>query len=291
MQLPGLIGFISVLILACNSDDKSWKINVNKNITAHPGSNITIQCNFSYPQKYKTDNVTVYWKNLKVKDISNCSKNEKDKNAFVYHPNEICVINNYIQKTKLIGDKDKGDCSLQITNIVMGEQKLYVRIHVKEQNYSYTNDYVTISQRGKAAESDKFKPVGTDYMNPTFSPTETTITNEEGHSTDIAKTLYVAIPVAVAAVIILLVAGIFFFQKHKRSHSVTREDSGYYANFSRAISNPPKREACVSTQVKKLPEGKAIDDPVYINVKAPPGHMDQNMDCVDNIYANMDYRN
>ncbi|XP_039475164.1 uncharacterized protein LOC116335460 isoform X2 [Oreochromis aureus] len=284
MQLPGLIGFISVLILACNSKDKEWKINVERTITAQPESTVTIHCNFSYPQEYHTNNVTVLWKMSSVKDQSKC-KEANDKRAFVFHPNNDCVHEEYRNKTKLVGDRNKGNCSLQITNIRHSVQKIYVRIYVEDEKYSFIKDLVSVS----------FSINGTEASNPgtnsyTLLTTEPTITKANENDTSLATILSVAIPVAVLVVIILLVAGIFIFIKYKRSRSVTREDSGYYANFSRALSNPPKREVTCDTQAKKLPEGKAIDDPVYINVKAPTGHMAPNSSSADNIYANVDYR-
>ncbi|CAI5662716.1 uncharacterized protein LOC100707044 isoform X2 [Oreochromis niloticus] len=288
MQLPGLIGFISVLVLACNSKDTEWKINVERTITAQPGSTVTIHCNFSYPQEYHTNNVTVFWKMLSVKDPTKCSNKDKHKWAFVFNTNNDCVLEKYRGKTKLIGDQNKGNCSLQITNITHIEQAIYVRIDVQKDKYSFDKDLVSVSfsMNGTGASDP-----GTDsYMTHDPLPTETTITKANENDTSLATILSVAIPVAVLVVIILLVAGIFIFIKYKRSRSVTREDSGYYANFSRALSNPPKREVTCDTQAKKLPEGKAIDDPVYINVKAPTGHMAPNSSSADNIYANVDYR-
>ncbi|XP_063343433.1 uncharacterized protein LOC134637042 [Pelmatolapia mariae] len=288
MQLPGLIGFISVLILACNSKvaDKEWKINVKRKITAQPGSTVTIQCNFSYPKENDTNNVAVFWKMLSVNDKSNCSKMDKDKKAFVFNPNNDCVLEEYRGKTKLIGDRNKGNCSLQIANIPHSMQDIYVRIDVQKDKYSFIKDSVSFSINGTRA----FKPGTDSYTTQDQSTTETTTTKANENDTSLATILSVAIPVAVLVVIILLVAGIFIFIKYKRSRSVTREDSGYYANFSRALSNPPKREVTCDTQPKKLPEGKAIDDPVYINVKAPTNHMAPNSNCADNIYANVDYR-
>lgn len=125
--------------------DTKWKINVERKITAQPGSTVTIQCNFSYPKEISTNNVTVFWKMLSVDDQSNCSNGDKDRMAFVFNPNNHCVLEKYRGKTKLIGDPNKGNCSLQITDITDIEQAIYVRIDVQKDKYSFIKDPVRVS--------------------------------------------------------------------------------------------------------------------------------------------------
>lgn len=124
--------------------DTKWKINVERKITAQPGSTVTIQCNFSYPKEISTNNVTVFWKTV-TSDQSNCSNGDKDRNAFVFNPNNHCVLEKYRGKTKLIGDPNKGNCSLQITDITDIEQAIYVRIDVQKDKYSFIKDLVRVS--------------------------------------------------------------------------------------------------------------------------------------------------
>lgn len=82
---------------------------------------------------------------LYVADKSNCSNNDKDKRAFVFNPNNDCVLPKYRGKTKLIGDRNKGNCSLQVTGITDFEQAIYVRIDVQKDKYSFTKDPVSVS--------------------------------------------------------------------------------------------------------------------------------------------------
>lgn len=125
--------------------DTEWKIKVERKITAQPGSTVTIQCNFSYPKEMTNNNVTVFWKMSSVDDKSNCSDGETNRKAFVFNPNNDCVLKKYRGKTKLIGDPNKGNCSLQITNITDIEQAIYVRIDVQKDKYSFIKEPVNVS--------------------------------------------------------------------------------------------------------------------------------------------------
>lgn len=129
--------------------DKDWKINVPRNIIAESGRNVTIHCNFSYPQKHHTRDVEVYWKSSVESDKSNCSEGDVDRRAFVFHTNEACVLGKYKQKTILLGNKYQGNCTLRIINIESSDQNLYVRIYVGKEKYSYRKGYVTISLNGQ----------------------------------------------------------------------------------------------------------------------------------------------
>ncbi|XP_028281645.1 uncharacterized protein LOC114448709 [Parambassis ranga] len=277
MQLPGLIVFSLMLVPACNSKGEKWNLTVSRNITAEKGSNITIPCNFTYPSKHHTDNVSVYWKKW---GQSLCSKNDKDTNAFIYHPNELCVVEKYRRRTLLEGDKARGSCSLKILNITSNELDIYVRISVKGDNYSFKGNSVSIFVKGSGYEAVTSNP---DSFS-SFTLEDTTMEVILNTST----TMYLAIFIPLATlVIILLVAGISIIAKRRRSQTLTREESGYYVNFSRASSSPPS-ESCSKKDVN-CPQPKVIDDPVYANVQNPTGQMNQNMDTTDNIYVNVDY--
>ncbi|XP_038568470.1 uncharacterized protein LOC119898330 isoform X2 [Micropterus salmoides] len=185
----------------------------------------------------------------------------------------------------LIGDKDKGNCSLKIMKIMERMQNIYVRVIGKNDNYSFNKNLVSISVIGiESVTLDRdITPVST-----ISSPISTSETTEKRMN---SSQMYLAIFIPVAALLIIIfVTGIVLYIKCKRSQSFTRQESGYYANFSTASSNQVKREPFSKKQDnKKLPEPKAIDEPVYINTEAPPGQMDQRMDHTDNIYANVDY--
>ncbi|XP_023275624.1 uncharacterized protein LOC111665006 isoform X1 [Seriola lalandi dorsalis] len=281
MKLLGLISLISIQATA----GQTWKITVDQYINAELGSNVTILCSFSNPKEYDSDDVKVYWKTFgKTIEI-----NDKDKKAFVYHPNETFMLENYRGRTKLIGDIKKKNCSLQIQEISPNDEPtIYMRLSIKE-NYSFVKNPVNINVPGSGvtqATNDQAVTIlpFTNSLPPStiFSTVSTTLGNSQMY-------MAIFIPVSVLLVIIVI-AGIVGCIKHKRSKSITREESGYYANFSRASSNQAQREAsCKNHENKKLSELKAIDEPVYINTEALTGQMDQSMDHIDNVYANVDY--
>ncbi|XP_022617697.1 uncharacterized protein LOC111234064 isoform X2 [Seriola dumerili] len=276
MKLLGLISLISIPA----SSGQTWNITVQQRINATLDSTVTIPCHFSNPKEYDTDDVKVYWKTFgKTIEI-----NDKDNRAFVYHPNETFMLENYRGRTTLIGDIKKKNCSLQILGFKLDdERKIYMRLSIK-QNYSFINHPVNIygSGPGVTQAANDQAVTSLPFINSLPTSMSTTLGNSQ---------MYVAIfiPVSVLLVIIVI-AGIFGCIKHKRSKSFTREESGYYANFSRASSNQAQSEAsCKNHEKKKLSELKAIDEPVYINTEALTGQMDQSMDHIDNVYANVDY--
>lgn len=283
MKLPGLIGLTLILILASNSKGQNWDINVNTHIKATLGSDVTIPCSFTYPSEHYTKNIQVYWKKPQR---STFDTKDNDKNAFVFHTNDSFVLNKYRGKTQLIGDKANGNCSLKIRNIQDNEPNIYVRIIAQGDQYSFKKKFVSISVPGVQKVSVTPDIANTEL--PTFATT-TTILFTVG-MTEKTSVPYMAIFVPLAALLIIVfVAGIVFCIKHRRSKSFTREESGYYANFRKASSDQANSEASSKKQEKKVAELKAIDEPVYINVEAPPYQMDQSMDHIDNIYANVDY--
>uniref|UniRef100_UPI0037E8C195 uncharacterized protein n=1 Tax=Semicossyphus pulcher TaxID=241346 RepID=UPI0037E8C195 len=255
MKLKGLIEVSLILVLASTSEVKeNWTISVERNITAARGSNVTISCNFTCPPAHCNDNVHVYWKKLKGHLLDAIPNNQ---NEFIYHDNKTYVLEKYKGKTKLV--PDSGNCSLKINNVTENDTDIYVRIISKEK-FSFYNYNISIFVN----DLDK---------------------NKKNSSQSLAF-MYPAILAPLAVLLILFIAGIVFVMKHKRKKPVTREESGYYANFSRASSNNAKSEVSCK-KIDKLPELN-IDDPVYGNVKGP-GQMDQSMDQTNNIYANVGY--
>ncbi|XP_032374268.1 uncharacterized protein LOC116691056 isoform X2 [Etheostoma spectabile] len=283
MKLPDLIDLSFILILVSNSKGKNWTVTVDRRIDATPGSNVTIPCYFTYPVKYHTEDVQVHWK---VKN--NLTGFNEKLNAFVFHPNDTYVLEKYRGKTKLTGDKAKGDCTLKIFKILEYEKNIYVRVLAKD-NYSFKKDLVTIGVSGNKSVS--LKPDFIPIPSPTFETTESDMAVFSTVGTPREASLYMAIFVPVAALLIIIfVIAIVLCLKKRRSQSFTREESGYYENVSRASSNQAKRKtSCTTQDNKKLSELKAIDEPVYINIEAIPGQMDQSMDHTDNTYGNVDY--
>ncbi|XP_054478311.1 uncharacterized protein LOC129110154 [Anoplopoma fimbria] len=283
MKLMDLIDLTLLLILASNAKGESWNISVERQITLTLGSNVSIQCMFTVPDERRTKSVEVYWKK---NERSNFNTFDNDHNAFVFHPNNTYVLEKYRGKTELIGNKSEGNCSLKIFNVMDNVQNIYVRVIAKGDNYSFKAHSVSIDVLGPGVSPGTRQP-DIITIRPTFKTTTMDPTMNTTQGATPLRQMAIAGPV-VAILIIIFVIGIVFAIKHKRSESFTREGSGYYANFSRA--NKLKREApCKEPENNKLSELKAIDEPVYINIEASPGQMDQSTDHTDSIYANVDY--
>lgn len=262
--------FSLVLILlsaGLNSEGLPWSINVTQIYQEPPGSDMVIRCSFTYPEEHHTEDVQVYWKKP---GTSVCSKNDKDKQAFISHTNATCVDDHYRGRTKLIGNQREGNCSLAISNVTRNEKNIYLRVFAKNQNYSFIKNFVSIEIKG----------------NPTVtSILDTMLVMTEEPPND-SKTIYAAIFAPVAA-LVLLVAGILVAVKYKRSQTFTREESGYYANCSRSSPHPAEGKPPGMKVKEALTEQKVIEEPVYINLEAPRTEMQQ--DHVDHVYGNVDY--
>ncbi|XP_051261585.1 uncharacterized protein LOC127366566 isoform X2 [Dicentrarchus labrax] len=279
MKLPGLINLCLILILASLSKGQKWSIDVPRQINATEGSNVTIPCTFTHPYKSNRQNVQVYWKTLSERFQSQTT--DLDKYAFIFHTNETFVIEKYRGKTMLIGDKDKGNCSLKIKDIKFNDPSVYVRIVTNDEKYSFKKILTSINVDGGVPVNSL--PI-TDI---TFNTLEVTTIEMTKMTSTPSTQMYTTIFVPVAALLIIIfVGGIIFCIKHKRSKSFTREDSGYYANFRRTSSNQAKREGSYKKEDKKLPEPQAIDEPVYINMEGgqiPTNQMWDNNFVWDNV--------
>ncbi|KAF6739552.1 Sialic acid-binding Ig-like lectin 5 [Oryzias melastigma] len=261
--------------LASCLQDQGWKLNVSKSITVEKGSNVTIHCLFSYPEKHHTPDVKVYWKTA---GTSVCAKTDNDKAAFVFHPNQTCVLPEFTGRTRLIGNENSGNCSLQILNITK-EQSMYVRIIAKGDQYSFKKERVIISLKG------------TYVLQPTHEPDIiTTALSTQSVAEALTLNTYIAAIIPAALAFVMIITGAAIFMKRKRSsRSVTREESSYYVNFRRALSNSHKRETVCKTSDIKVSEGKDVEDPIYINVQTPADEVVQSSDHKDNIYGNVDH--
>ncbi|XP_061572570.1 uncharacterized protein LOC133428860 [Cololabis saira] len=282
MQLQSVLYLCLIQILVSYSKGNDWRINVTRSFNVTKGSNLTIPCSFSYPSKYQTNDVQVYWK---TRGRSECSKNDNDKNAFVFHPNETCVLPKYKGQTKVIGDKDGGNCSLQIRNITNNEPYIYLRIFVKNQNYSFTKNNVKISVQGAVIQTpDPTRSVVFTSETPTTTPN--IVAGDNGHL-NIYLTIFIPV---LALTLIVFITGIVFYIKRKRSNTLNREESGFYVNFNKASSDPPTRGREESYKTGVLPsEQKTIDEPTYVNVQELTDGMGQHLDYIDDVYVNVDY--
>ncbi|XP_078789098.1 uncharacterized protein LOC101172436 isoform X2 [Oryzias latipes] len=273
-----VITFSLVVTLASCLQDSTWTLNVNRNITVEKGSDVNIRCQFSYPEKHHTQDVKVYWK---TDGTSVCSKTDNDKKAFVFHPNQTCVLPEFRGRTKLIGNETSGDCSLQILNITMGGV-IYVRIIAKGDQYSFKKQKVSISLRG------------TYIIQPTQESGFFTTTGKAVSAMPVseASTLntYITATTLAALAVVMIITGVVICTKHKRSsRTLTREESSYYVNFRRALSKSHKRETVCKKSDLKVFEKKDVDDPIYINVQAPADQLVQSFDHKENVYGNVDF--
>ncbi|XP_028985735.1 sialic acid-binding Ig-like lectin 12 isoform X2 [Betta splendens] len=253
MKLQVLIDLSLMLVLASGSKDQDWNITVPESINATLGSDVTIKCTFDYPKKYSNDSVQVYWK---MKVASNITINDQDKNAFICHTNDSFVLTEYRRRTHLIRDESNKSCSVKILNVRHNISDIYVRIVLTTEKYSFKKHLVSIF-----------------------------VLDE-----DSSPTLYVvaAVPASAVLIIIIIVSGCLCYRKRRRSKSITREESGYYANFSRAPSNPVHSEAtCKTHDNRKHPEPKVIDESVYVNTEAITAQMGQRLDHREVIYENV----
>lgn len=101
-----------------------------------------VPCVFTYPPQFHTDDVQVYWK---IVEKSQFVINDLDKNAFVYHTNDTWVMERYRGKTSVIGNKDKGNCTLMIRDVDHNETSLYLRVVAKDKRYSFRNKSVSVT--------------------------------------------------------------------------------------------------------------------------------------------------
>ncbi|XP_034540682.1 uncharacterized protein LOC117813761 [Notolabrus celidotus] len=266
MQPNGLMEFTLILSLAFCSvglGQNEWTITVNRSISARRGSDVTIHCTFTCPPVQCDNKAQVIWKKRQGKTFDG---KVNDANEFVFHENKTFVLERYREKTELVnkkGNKDK-DCSLRIKNVTDSDGDIYVRLIAEKDQYSYYRDTVSII----VSNGNKTSPEDTANI-----------------PNNLSLLMYTTIFVPVAAlVIIVILVGTLCLIKHKRKQSFTREESGYYANFSRASSNNTKSEVSCKT-IDNLPEPNEVDDPVYVNTRGPLDHMDH----TNNIYGNIDY--
>lgn len=125
---------------------QGWNISVPESVSAEWGSNVIVPCSFTYPTVDKTKDVKVYWKKNYHK--SEVETGDNDINAFVFHTNDSYVLGKYQGKTKLIGNKDEGNCTLEIQDIRESEPSIYVRVIAKNP-YSFNNIPVQIILSGE----------------------------------------------------------------------------------------------------------------------------------------------
>lgn len=128
--------------LVLNTGEK-WDINVTRYIRAKPGSDVIIPCSFT---PNNTKDAKVYWKKNQLSEVKT---DDNEKNAFVFHTNDNFVLEKYRGKTKLIGNKDKGNCTLVIQDIREDEPFIYVRVIAGGDKNSFLRNSVRITLSGE----------------------------------------------------------------------------------------------------------------------------------------------
>ncbi|KAM9723413.1 uncharacterized protein ACNS7B_018833 [Menidia menidia] len=281
MELPNLIVLSLILTLALFSKALDWKIKVEKKHVGKIGEDITIQCTYSYPKDQRTNDFKVYWK---TEGKSDCSKKDKDTNAFVFHPNSSCVVPKYRGKTKLIGKKDNGSCSLLIKDLKEPEPFIYVRVCGLSDSYSFKKQPVSIYLHG--------------YLNISKTADDNVTSTMSTSDVQNNYIVYLTIFVPVLGLLTFLLVGAVVCIKRKRNNTpgVNRpptegaiKESDYYVNFSSASSNLSNNKSKSGKSVDMgVPEQKAIDEAIYINFQGAADQTRQSADPIDNIYANVD---
>ncbi|XP_037309755.1 uncharacterized protein LOC119197492 isoform X2 [Pungitius pungitius] len=256
MKVISLIDFTLILILSSYSKGEGWNIEVSRHINATKGSNMTIQCRFTVPKNECTESVKVFWKSP---EQSTFNTFDKDQNAFIFHPNETFVLEKYRGKTQLVGNKSARNCSLKIVNISENIPNIYLRVIAKRDNYSFVKDFVSISVSG-AIETGRGRGL-LDKIQPT--PISEATTTGPNKKTEQRNLVAISVPV-VAILVLILVVGVVLGMKRKREASGQKQENS------------------------KVSEQKDIEEPVYINFEASPDQMDQSVDHVESIYANVD---
>ncbi|XP_077432951.1 sialoadhesin-like [Vanacampus margaritifer] len=278
-HLHPLIEFAVILILAVHSKGETWGLKVNRSITAVTGKSLTIPCTFSYPPEHHTENPELYWK-LPQKSAFNTY--DRDGNAFIFHPNVSFVVKRYQGKTSMMRGRNNRSCTLKIDKLMDSKLVVYLRLIAKNNNFSFYQQKVTISPPGLNAVLATFNP-GMIFPTPSIPSLPQHIMNR-----NLLQTIYIAIFVPLAAVVILA-AGFVMWKKRAKSQLFLRQGSGYYANFSRASpQQATSKENCNKQNNKKLPDRKVMEEPIYMNMQLAAGQTDTREGDQD-IYENVDY--
>ncbi|KAM8827319.1 uncharacterized protein ACB058_020272 [Synchiropus picturatus] len=267
-----LFGLCLVLMLA--SQGHLWLINVTRRIEALLGSSVVVPCTFTVPPE-STD-VKLFWKKSNTKN--HFPHQDKDTNAFVYHPNDSFVMLKYKGKTSLLGQGNS--CSLEIQKIREIEPSIYLRIGTKKDNYSFYSFYVSISIQGQGVPSVT--------INPDVSMTPATTSA----STEVAQTsTHTYVTILVPLVVILLLAGVAGFLVYTRCGSLRKvrvQESLRYANFHRKDAHEDCKNETLKSD-KDPPAMKNLDEPVYVNYSNQATHVAPKEEHTDHIYANVDF--
>ncbi|XP_029572873.1 uncharacterized protein LOC115164480 [Salmo trutta] len=277
------IEMMLILSQASGASGVDWKADYQNVVFTNKGDDVTILCNVTYPPSPSKELIQAYWKRLGTTKLN---INDNDKNEFLYHPNNTFVIKSFQNRTKLTGNVAKGNCSLNIKGIEEGDMRdfYYLRIATGANNFSFINQLVSIS-----GTSGTISIIPMDKSNTVDSTTTVPLDTTELCKEALSTTIYIAITVPVVVVLLVAVLGsVWFFKYKKRSRCVTKQVSGYYANFTMTPMAKPERVKTTKKDDTQVPPPRVIDEPVYGNVQGPNEPMDS-MDQMDSVYANVDH--
>nr|XP_019948347.1 PREDICTED: myelin-associated glycoprotein-like isoform X1 [Paralichthys olivaceus]XP_019948348.1 PREDICTED: myelin-associated glycoprotein-like isoform X1 [Paralichthys olivaceus] len=130
--------FLWLCVDVVQTEASSWTINLPSTVKGHPGSCVVIPCSFSYPgNKKDVTKFTGIWM--------------EETNHFVYHPDKSQIVQQYRDRTELLGDITHKNCSLKIDRLQQSDQgPFHFRIELENlNNFSYKEHKVSIAMIGK----------------------------------------------------------------------------------------------------------------------------------------------
>ncbi|XP_071326798.1 B-cell receptor CD22-like isoform X1 [Trachinotus anak] len=130
--------FVWLFFKVVQTEASPWTIQVPSTIKGLPGSCVVIPCSFNYPDPgKKVTKFTGIWIN--------------DKSEIIFHPLESKIMQQYRNRTELLGDVAQKNCSLKIDPLQQSDEgPFYFRIEMTDyDNYSYKENRVSISMYAK----------------------------------------------------------------------------------------------------------------------------------------------
>ncbi|XP_042346465.1 sialoadhesin-like [Plectropomus leopardus] len=126
--------FVCFCCKVTQTEASSWKAKVPSSIKGLPGSCVVIPCSFDYPDP-----------NIRITEFTGMWA--KESHELIYHPDESKVIQQFRNRTQLLGDVSQKNCSLKIDPLQQSDQgPFHFRIEMKDYNkYSYRENAVSIT--------------------------------------------------------------------------------------------------------------------------------------------------